>query len=90
MVKPFESLVVKVQTKITFTVGKLHCGTFAMNLWDGTLPLGLVVVGVYTMLKRGSKTVPIILHNATSFPISLCKGQKIAHVQGLNQVPNSI
>ena len=33
MVKPFELLVVKGWTKITFITGKLCCGTFTMNSW---------------------------------------------------------
>ena len=59
VVKPFETLVVKARTKITFTTGHLCCSTLAMDLKDGTLPPGLIVTGAYTVLKRGSKTVPI-------------------------------
>ena len=39
-VEMFESLVVKVQTKITFTAGRLRCSTFMMESQDGTLPQG--------------------------------------------------
>ena len=78
VVKPFETLVVKARTKITFTAGHLHCSTLAMDSKDGTLPPGLIVTGAYTVLKRGSKTVPIILHNTTGSPIILKKGQKVA------------
>ena len=41
VVKPFEMLVVKARTKITFTAGCLHCSTLAMDSKDGTLPPGL-------------------------------------------------
>ena len=58
VVEPFETLVVKARTKITFTAGHLHCSTLAMDLKDGTLPPGLIVTGAYTVMKRGSKTVP--------------------------------
>ena len=88
VVKPFETLVVKARTKITFTAGHLHCSTLAMDSKDGTLPPGLIVTGAYTVLKRGSKTVPIILHNTTGLPIILKKGQKIARVQAANEVPS--
>ena len=57
MVKPFKMLVVRVRTKITFTAGQLHCS----NSEDGTLPQGLVVTGVYTVLRQGSKTIPVVL-----------------------------
>ena len=87
VVKPFEMLVVKARTKITFTAGCLHCSTLAMDSKDGTLPPGLIVTGAYTVLKRGSKTVPVILHNTTGSPIILRKGQKIAQVQAANEVP---
>ena len=76
VVEPFE--VVKARTKITFTAGHLCCSTLAMDSKDGTLPPGLIVTGAYTVLKRGSKTVPIVLHNTTGSPIHLRKGQKVA------------
>ena len=78
VVEPFKTLVVKARTKITFTAGCLHCSTLAMDSKDGTLPPRLIVTGAYTVLKRGSKTVPIILRNTTGSPILLKKGQKIA------------
>ena len=78
VVKPFEMLVVKARTKITFTAGCLCCSTLAMDSKDGTLPPGLIVTGAYTVLKRGSKTVPVILCNTTGSPIILRKGQKVA------------
>ena len=87
VVKPFETLVVKARTKITFTTGHLRCSTLAMDLKDGTLPPGLIVTGAYTVLKRGSKTVPIILRNTTGLPITLKKGQKVTQVQAANEVP---
>ena len=77
VVKPFEMLVVKARTKITFTAGCLCCSTLAMDSKDGTLPLRLIVTGAYTVLKRGSKTVPVILCNTMGLPILLRKGQKV-------------
>ena len=88
VVEPFETLVVKARTKITFTTGHLCCSTLAMDSKDGTLPPGLVVTGAYTVLKRGSKTVPVILHNTMGSPIILKKGQKVARVQAANEVPH--
>ena len=38
VVEPFETLVVKARTKITFTAGHLCCSTLAMDSKDGTLP----------------------------------------------------
>ena len=74
VVKPFETLVVKARTKITFTAGHLCCSTLAMDSKDGTLPPRLIVTGAYTVLKRGSKTIPIVLHNTMGSPIHLRKG----------------
>ena len=87
VVKAFEMLVVKARTKITFTAGHLHCSTLAMDSKDGTLPPGLIVTGAYTVMKRGSKTVPIVLCNTMGSPIHLRKGQKVAQVQATNKVP---
>ena len=77
----------KARTKITFTAGHLCCSTLAMDSKDGTLPPGLIVTGAYTVMKRGSRTVPIVLCNTTGSPIHLRKGQKIAQVQAVNEVP---
>ena len=87
VVEPFETLIVKARTKITFTAGHLCCSTLAMDSKDGTLPPRLIVTGAYTILKRGSKTVPIVLCNTMGSPIHLRKGQKIARVQAANEVP---
>ena len=78
VVEPFEMLVVKARTKITFTAGCLHCFTLAMDSKDGTPLPGLIVTGAYTVMKRGSKMVPVVLRNTTGSPIHLRKGQKIA------------
>ena len=78
VIEPFETLVVKARTKMTFTAGHLHCSTLAMDSKDGTLPPRLIVTGDYTVLKRGSKMVPIVLCNTMGLPIHLRKGQKIA------------
>ena len=78
VVKPFKTLVMKARTKITFMAGHLHCSTLAMDSKDGTLPPRFIVTGAYTVMKRGSKTVPIVLCNITGSPIHLRKGQKVA------------
>ena len=87
VVEPFDTLVVKARTKITFTAGHLYCSTLAMDSKDGTLPPGLIVTGAYTVMKRGSNTVPVVLHNTTGSSIHLRKGQKVAQVQAANEVP---
>ena len=87
VVEPFETLVVKPRTKITFTAGCLHCSTLVMDSKDGTLPPGLVVTGAYTVLKQESNTVSIVLCNTTGLPIHLRKGQKVGWVQATNKVP---
>ena len=78
VVKPFKTLVVKARTKITFMAGCLCCSTLAMDSKDGALPPRLIVTSAYTVMKRGSKTVPVVLHNTTGSPIYLRKGQKVA------------
>ena len=51
VVEPFETLVVKARTKITFMARCLHCSTLVMDSKDGTLPPGLIVTGAYTVMK---------------------------------------
>ena len=59
-----------------------------MDSRDETLPPRLVVTSAYTVLRWGSKTVPVVLHNMTGLPIHLRKGQKVAQVQASNEVPH--
>ena len=61
--------------------------TLTMDSRDRTLSLGLVVIGAYMVLRRGNKTIPVVLHNMTGSPIHLRKGQKVAQVQACNEVP---
>ena len=42
---------------------------------------------MYTDLKRGSKSMPIVLRNMTASDITLNKGDKIAWVQTTNKMP---
>ena len=42
---------------------------------------------MYTDLKRGSKSVPIVLRNMTASDITLNKGDKIVWVQTANKMP---
>ena len=58
-----------------------------MDSKQAKLPLGLVVNNTYAILKRGSKTVPVVLWNTTGSPISLKRGLRIAQVQTSNEVP---
>ena len=87
VVKPFEMLVVKARTKITFMAGCLHCSTLAMDSKDGALPPRLIVTSAYTVMKKGSKMVPVVLCNTMGSPIYLRKGKKVAWVQATNEVP---
>ena len=52
VVKPFEMLVVKARTKITFMARCLCCFTLTMDSKDGTLPSGLIVTGAYSYETR--------------------------------------
>ena len=87
VVEPFKTLVVKARAKIAFAAGHLCCSTLAMDSKDGTLPPGLIVTNAYTVMKWGSRTVPVVLHNTMGSPIHLREGQKVAQVQAVNEVP---
>ena len=69
VVKPFEMLVVKARTKITFMAGHLHCSTLAMDSKDGTLPPGLIVTGAYSY-KKGKQNGAhcFVQHYGVTYP----------------------
>ena len=44
---------------------------------------------MYTDLKRGSKSMPVVLRNMTGSDITLNKGDKVAQVQTTNKMPKT-
>ena len=44
---------------------------------------------MYTDLKQGSKSVPVVLRNMTASDITLHKGDKIVQVQTANKMPKT-
>ena len=44
---------------------------------------------MYTDLKQGSKSIPVVLRNMTASDITLHKGDKIAQVQTANKMPKT-
>ena len=66
------------------TGGRLHILVHSLDAKNNKLPNGLEVSAMYTDLKRGSKSMPIVLRNMTASDITLNKGDKIAQVQTTN------
>ena len=56
---------------------------------DANLPVGLYVQRVYTELKDGSRSLPLVLQNGTSKPIQLSGGRVIARVITANTIPDT-
>ena len=77
-IRPFETSVVKARTDTIMTGGRLHVLVHSLDVKTNKLPNGLEVATVYTDLKRGSKSVPVVLRNMTASDITLNKGDKIA------------
>ena len=59
------------------TGGRLHVLVHSLDAKNNKLPNGLEVSTVYTDLKRGSKSVPVVLRNMTGSDITLNKGDKV-------------
>ena len=62
------------------TGGRLHVLVHLLDARNNKLPNGLEVSAVYTDLKRGSKSMPVVLRNMTGSDITLNKGDKVACV----------
>ena len=57
---------------------------------NNKLPNGLEVSTMYTDLKRGSKSIPVVLRNMTGSDITLNKGEdKVMWVQTANKMPKT-
>ena len=59
------------------TGGRLHVLVHSLDAKNNKLPNGLEVSAVYTDLKRGSKSIPVVLRNMTGSDITLNKGDKV-------------
>ena len=60
------------------TGGQLHILVHSLDAKNNKLPNGLEVSTMYTDLKQGSKSVPMVLRNMTASDITLHKEDKIA------------
>ena len=60
-IQPFETSIVKAKTDTIMTGGRLHVLVHSLDAKNNKLPKGLEVSVTYTDLKRGSKSVPIVL-----------------------------
>ena len=68
------------------TAGCLHVMFHALDAKRNKLPNNLEVSVTYADLKRGSKSIPIILRNMTVTNITIYKGEKIVRVQIANKM----
>ena len=71
------------------TGGRLHVLVHSLDAKNNKLPNGLEVSTVYTDLKRGSKSIPVVLRNMTGSDITLNKGDKVTWVQTTNKMPKT-
>ena len=55
------------------TGGRLHVLVHSLDAKNNKLPNRLEVSAMYTDLKRGSKSVPVVLRNMTGSDITLNK-----------------
>ena len=60
-IRLFETSIVKAKTDTIMTGGRLHVLVHSLDAKNNKLPKGLEVSVTYTDLKRGSKSVPIVL-----------------------------
>ena len=71
------------------TGGRLHVLVHSLEAKNNKLPNGLEVSAMYTDLKRGSKSMPVVLRNMMGSDITLNKGDKVAWVQTANKMPKT-
>ena len=71
------------------TGGRLHVLVHSLDAKKNKIPNGLEVSAMYTNLKRGSKSIPVILRNMTGSDTTLNKGDKVMQVQTANKMPKT-
>ena len=88
-IQPFETSIVKAKTDTIMTGGRLHIFIHSLDARNNKLPNGLEVSVMYTDLKRGSKSIPVVLRSMTGSGITLNKGDKVTWVQTANKMPKT-
>ena len=88
-IQPFETSIVKAKSNTIMTGSRLHLLVHSLDTRNNKLPNGLEVSTMYTDLKRGSKSMPIVLRNMKTSDITLNKGDKIAWLQTANKMPKT-
>ena len=84
---PFQTSTVKARIETIRTGGRLHILVPSLDGRNNKLPTGLEVSATYTNLKRGSKSIPVVLGNLTASDITIHKGEKAAWAQTPNKMP---
>ena len=88
-IRPLKTSIVKARTDTIMTGGRLHVLVYLLDAKNNKLPNGLDVSAMYTDLKRGSKSVPVVLRNMMGSDITLNKGDKVLWVQTTNKMPKT-
>ena len=88
-IRPFETSIVKAKTDTIMTGGRLHVLVHSLDAKNNKLSNGLEVSAMYTDLKRGSKSIPVVLRNMTGSDITLNKGDKVVWIQTANKMPKT-
>ena len=72
------------------TGGRLHVLVHSLDAKNNKLPNGLEVSAMYTDLKRGSKSIPVVLRNMTGSDITLNKGDNVTRSKPLTKCQKPI
>ena len=88
-IQPFETSIVKAKTDTIMTGGRLHVLVHSLDAKNNKLPNGLEMSTMYIDLKRGSKSVPVVLRNMRGSDITLNKGDKVMWAITANKMPKT-
>ena len=88
-VEPFATAVLHARTTACFNEGRLNVMTHALptTVEQDRMPHGLMTANTYTYIKKGSKRVAVVVHNTSSIPLQIRKGDYVATVATANKSP---
>ena len=84
---PFSTQVIHRKLQLRLTRHKMHVMTMVLSECKGTTPYGLQIQNVYTDLRDGSNSVPVVIKNTTRKFVILNKGIVFAKVVATNEIP---
>ena len=89
-INAFSSNVITAKANTAYTSKKIDMMAQVLHVEHGSLPWGLMVQNAYTKMRKGSRSVIVVVRNSTAYPQTLRKKTPVARAVEVARVPGSL